>query len=168
MADGVELYFIRHGVAAARGESYPDDSKRPLTSKGIAKLEKEVKALAALDVAFDQIVSSPLVRARQTADVFAEGLPGKPPVATSDALAPGATHAAVLDELSKFARRKRIALVGHEPDIGQLAARLIGARRPLEFRKGAICRIDFGTLPPTGPGTLVWFLTPKMLRKIAG
>lgn len=166
MADGIELYLIRHGVAAERGDAYPDDSKRPLISKGIAKLKKEVAGLVVLDVAFDQIVSSPLVRARQTADVFAEGLPGKPPVANSDALAPGGTHSAVLDELSKYARRKRIALVGHEPDIGQLAARLIGARRPLEFGKGAICRIDFGALPPTGPGTLVWFLTPKMLRKI--
>ncbi len=85
----LELYLIRHGLAAERGEDYPDDSKRPLTSDGIARLRKEAKALDALDVAFDQIISSPLVRAKQTADVFAEVMKSKPPIATADALTPG-------------------------------------------------------------------------------
>ena len=67
-----ELYLIRHGVAAERGEEYPDDSKRPLTSEGIARLRRRRKALEALGVGFDQILTSPLVRTRQTADVFAE------------------------------------------------------------------------------------------------
>ena len=82
----LELYLIRHGVAAERGEEFPDDSKRPLTSEGIARLRKEAKALEGLGVSFDQILSSPLVRARQTADVFAEELKGKPPIANTDAL----------------------------------------------------------------------------------
>ena len=64
-------------------------------------------------------------------------------------------------------RKARIALVGHEPNIGELAARLIGARLPLEFKKGAICRIDFDVLPPKGMGQLRWFVTPRMLREIA-
>ena len=84
----LELYLIRHGVAAERGEDYPDDSKRPLTSDGIARLRKEAKALSALDIGFDQILSSPLVRARQTADVFAEEMKSKPPIANTDALTP--------------------------------------------------------------------------------
>ena len=63
-------------------------------------------------------------------------------------------------------RKGKIALVGHEPNIGELAARLIGSRTPIEFKKGAICRIDFEVFPPKGSGQLRWFVTPRMLRKI--
>ena len=84
----LELYLIRHGVAEERGKDWPDDSQRPLTPDGIARLHKVARGLNALDIGFDQIVTSPLVRTRQTADVFAEDLKTKPPIATSDALAP--------------------------------------------------------------------------------
>ena len=163
----LELYLIRHGVAAERGEDYPDDSKRPLTNAGISRLRKEAKALDALGVAFDHIITSPLVRTRQTADIFAESLKSKPSMSQSDALAPAGTSTAVIQELAKHMRKGRIALVGHEPNIGELAARLIGARMPMEFKKGAICRIDFEVFPPKGIGQLRWFLTPRMLREIA-
>ena len=160
----LELYLIRHGVAAERGEDYPDDSKRPLTADGITRLKKEAKALESLGVGFDHIITSPLVRTKQTAEVFAEHLQSKPSVSSSDALAPAGTPAAVISELSKHMRKARIALVGHEPNIGELAARLIGARTPLEFKKGAICRIDFEVFPPKGAGQLRWFAPPRMLR----
>jgi phosphohistidine phosphatase len=163
----LELYLIRHGIAAERGDEFPDDSKRPLTHGGISRLKKEAKALEALGVGFDHIISSPLVRTRQTADVFAEVLKSKPSLSQSDALAPAGTSTAVIQELGKHMRKGRIALVGHEPNIGELAARLIGARMPLEFKKGAICRIDFEVFPPKGIGQLQWFVTPRMLREIA-
>jgi phosphohistidine phosphatase len=166
MAEPIELYLIRHGVAAERGEAWPDDHKRPLTHKGIARLRQAASALDALGVSFDQILTSPLVRTRQTADVIAEGLSAKAPVAALDALAPSGTAAQVIEELGRFARRKRIALVGHEPNIGELAAKLLGLRAPLEFKKGAICRIDVETLPPARPGHLRWFATPRMLRRM--
>ena len=163
----LELYLIRHGVAADRGEEYPDDSKRPLTSDGIARLKKEARALDLLGVTFEQILASPLVRARQTADVFSEIMKAKPPIATSDALTPAGSPAAVIQELSKHMRKASIALVGHEPNMGELAAHLIGAKIPLPFKKGAIARIDFSVFPPKGKGQLVWFVTPRMLRKLA-
>ena len=162
----LELYLIRHGIAAERGADYPDDSKRPLTSEGISRLKKEAKALAALDVDFDLIISSPLARTKQTAEVFAQIMASRPSVSLSDSLAPAGTPAAVFTELSKHMRKGRIALVGHEPNIGELTARLIGARTPIEFKKGAIARIDFDVFPPKGSGQLQWFVTPKMLRKI--
>jgi phosphohistidine phosphatase len=162
----LELYLIRHGLAAERGDEYPDDSKRPLTNEGIARLRREAKALNALDVSFDQILSSPLVRAKQTADVFAEEMKAKPPIAMSDALTPAGTPAAVIQDLGRHMRKACIALVGHEPNMGELAAHLIGAKVPLPFKKGAICRIDFSVFPPKGKGQLVWFITPRMLRKI--
>jgi phosphohistidine phosphatase len=163
----LELYLIRHGVAAERGEDYPDDSKRPLTNAGISRLKKEAKALDELGVAFDHIITSPLVRTRQTADIFAESLKGRPSVSSSDALAPAGTSTAVIQELAKHMRKGRIAVVGHEPNLGELAGRLIGARMPLEFKKGAICRIDFEVFPPKGIGQLRWFVTSRMLREIA-
>lgn len=162
----LELYLIRHGVAEARGKEYPDDSKRPLTSQGIARLRKEAHALNALDVGFDLIITSPLLRTKQTADALADVLKEKPPIATSDALAPAGSSASVIQELGKHMKKARIALVGHEPNIGELAARLIGAHAPLGFSKGAICRIDFEVFPPKGIGQLRWFLTSRMLRRI--
>src|SRR5687767_8396608 len=162
----LELYLIRHGVAAERGDEYPDDSKRPLTADGIAALRKEAKALDALGIGFDHIITSPLLRTKQTAEAFAEHLKSRPSVSNSDALAPAGSSAGVLQELAKHMRKGRIALVGHEPNIGELAARLIGSRTPLQFKKGAICRIDFEVFPPKGVGHLKWFVTPKMLRKI--
>ena len=164
----LELYLIRHGVAAERGKEWPDDSKRPLTPEGIDRLRKAAHGLDALDITFEQIVTSPLVRTRQTAEILAEELKGKPPIATSDALAPAGSAASVMQELTKYVKSPRVALVGHEPNMGELAAQLIGARNPLEFKKGGMCRIDFDMLPPKGAGTLRWFLTPKMLRKLGG
>jgi phosphohistidine phosphatase len=157
--------LIRHGIAEERGPEWPDDDKRPLTSKGIAALKQEAKALAALGISFDVIVTSPLTRTRQTANVFAQHLPGKPPVEHSDALAPSADPAEVMQEIANRARTSKIALVGHEPGIGELAARLIGARSAIEFKKGAICRIDFAGRPPKSAGKLQWFLPPRILKR---
>jgi phosphohistidine phosphatase len=161
-----ELYLIRHGVAEEPGEAWPDDTKRPLTEEGVSRLRKGVRGLAAFGVSLDVVLTSPLVRTRQTADIVAGAFDPRPPIVTADALAPGGSLQAVLADLEKQSRRKRIALVGHEPGIGELAARLAGSRHPFPFKKGAVCRIDVETLPAAGPGTLRWLLTPKILRMI--
>ena len=161
-----ELYLIRHGIAEARGEAWPDDTKRPLTDEGITRLRREARGLARIDVTLDVVLTSPLVRTRQTADAIAGSFDPRPPVVAVESLAPGGSYQAVLADLEKQARRSRIALVGHEPGIGELAARLAGSKHAFEFKKGAVCRIDIETFPPAGPGTLRWFLTPKILRAI--
>lgn len=160
------LYLIRHGLAAERGSDYPDDSKRPLTSAGISAMRKEARALVDLDVTFDVIISSPLVRARQTADVLAQGLPAKPAIVLTDSLSPAGSQASFFQELSRHMRKANIAIVGHEPNLGELAARLLGAKGTIELKKGAVCRIDFEVFPPKGLGTLRWLATPRMLRKL--
>jgi phosphohistidine phosphatase len=159
-----ELYLIRHGLAEQRGEAWPDDAKRPLTQEGMSRLRKSARALALIGVEFDVIVTSPLVRTRQTAEIIAGGLDPHPHITTADSLIPGGSTTAVLADLEKHAKRERIAIVGHEPGIGELAARLIGTRHPISFKKGAVCRIDLEGLPPAGPGDLRWFLTPKIMR----
>jgi phosphohistidine phosphatase len=163
---GVQLYLIRHGIAAERGEAYPDDTVRPLTAEGISRMRKQAKALNGLGVQLDVIVSSPLVRTRQTADIVSDALEGTPDVVLSDALAPEGTSAAVIQELARHTKKHAVALVGHEPNLGELAARLIGARRALEFKKGGVCRIDFEAFPPKGAGSLRFFLPPRLLRQL--
>ena len=161
-----EIYLIRHGVAEARGDSWPDDTKRPLTRDGISRMEKAARGLARLDIDFDVILSSPLVRARQTADIVSAQLDGHPPIFNTDALAPGSDLGAVVTSLEKHSRKKRIALVGHEPGLGELVARLIGSRHAIEFKKGAVCRVDLDEIPPGGSGDLRWMLPPKLLRAV--
>jgi phosphohistidine phosphatase len=163
-----ELYLVRHAIAADRGDEWPDDTKRPLTERGITRFKECVEGLRTLDAAVDEIFTSPLVRARQTADLLAAGFEGKPSVKTLEALAPGHGAPALLSQLAKAAKRRRIALVGHEPELGELAAHLIGASRPLPFRKGGVCRIDVESLTSRRAGSLAWFVTPKVLRQLGG
>ena len=166
MGSPCELYLVRHAIAAERGSEWPDDSKRPLTERGMSRFKEVVKGLRRLDVAVDEIFTSPLVRAKQTAELLAAGLEGKPPVKVVEALAPGHTPTSVMSNLAKVARRRRIALVGHEPELGELAAHLIGAGRALAFKKGGICRIDVGSLSARRAGGLVWFVPPAVLRRL--
>ena len=161
-----ELYLVRHAVAEERGAKWPDDSKRPLTADGMSRMKKSARGLDRLDVAFDVILSSPLVRARQTAEILSTEMEGHPAIVTIDSLAPGAAFASLVADLEKHARKTRIALVGHEPAIGELAARLIGSRHSIEFKKGAVARIDIDQIPPNGPGDLRWMLPPKFMRAI--
>jgi len=166
MPGSYEIYLIRHGLAEERGEAWPDDSKRPLTDEGMSRMRKSMRGLSRLGVSFDVVLTSPLVRAKQTAEIAAAGVTPRPSIITVDSLSPDGSFPAVVADLEKQARKTRIALVGHEPAIGELAARLIGSRHAIEFKKGAVCRIDLETLPPSGPGNLRWLLTPKIMRAI--
>ena len=161
-----QLYLVRHGIAEDRGEAWPDDAKRPLTGNGASRLRKSARGLARLGVSLDVVLTSPLVRARQTSDIVASAFDPRPPVVVVDALAPGGTFPSLLSEIEKQSRRPSMALVGHEPDLGEIAAQLAGLRHRLEFKKGAVCRIDVEILPPAGPGDMRWLLTPKIMRTI--
>jgi len=163
---GVRVYLVRHAIAAERGDEYPDDSKRPLTARGIARFREVAQALAALDVVCDVILTSPAVRTRQTAELLAEALEPRPAVTTMHALAVSGRAQEVVDALAAHATRSSLALVGHEPLLGEVAGRLIGSRRPLPFKKGGVCAIDLPALPVMAPGTLAWFLPPRVVRAL--
>ena len=166
MAGPFELYLVRHAIAEARGDAWPDDSKRPLTEEGMSRFRKSARGLSRLGVSLDVILTSPLVRARQTADILGAVFEQRPHIVAVESLIPGGSYQSLLTDLEKHSKRTQIALVGHEPGIGELAARLAGSRHPFEFKKGAICRIDVDSLPPAGPGKLRWFITPRILRSI--
>jgi phosphohistidine phosphatase len=161
-----ELYLIRHAVAEERGEDWPDDNKRPLSDDGASRMRKAARGLDRLGITLDVIVTSPLVRTKQTAELVANAMNPKPPIVSLESLAPGGTYQEIITDLEKQSKRTRIAIVGHEPGIGEFAARLIGSRHSIEFKKGAICRIDVDAIPPSGPGDVRWFMTTKILRSI--
>jgi phosphohistidine phosphatase len=160
------LYLVRHGIAGERGKDWPDDSKRPLTPKGIARMRRAVDGLRALGVRTDLVLTSPLVRAEQTAQILVHGLKPAPALKVLPPLAPGVTPPHLAQALEEFRKARCLALVGHEPGLGELAAWLTGARTPYAFKKGGVCRIDVSSLPPTGNGQLIWMATPRMLRAL--
>ena len=168
--NGYELYVMRHGVAVEHGSAgFSDDSKRPLTLEGKQKMKQITAGLVSLGFDIDWIVTSPLLRARETAEVLAEGLGVQIPVDVCEELAPGGSPEALITFLAKQAKRRRVLVVGHEPDVSALAARLIGAgpHTNVSFRKGGCCLIVFDEFPPRTPGRLVWWITPKLTRKMA-
>jgi phosphohistidine phosphatase len=162
----MEIYLIRHAIAEERGEEWPDDDLRPLTGNGIKRFEESAEGLLEFEAPPARIITSPLVRAKQTAELVAAAMRQRVTVAVMEELAPGYPPSKVLSKVRKLKGKGPVALVGHEPDLGHLAAHLLGASRPLPFKKGGMCRIDvvWGR-PPRG--TLVWFLPPKALRRLA-
>jgi len=168
MGDSIYLYLVRHGIAEERGPEWPDDSKRPLSTEGKLRMETQVNGLEKLGVEIEEVLTSPLVRTRQTAEILAKGLSSRPKVTELPALAPGHSAKEVLAALKAYAKRSRIALVGHEPGIGDLSAALIGARTPITFKKGAVALVKVERLPPdAGSGAFCWFLPPKILRQLS-
>jgi len=165
-----ELYVMRHGIAVERGSAgYSGDSKRPLTPEGKKKMQEITAGLARLGFSPDWIVTSTLVRAAETAQIVAASLGSRVPVDYCDALRPGGSAESLIAFLAKHLDRKRVLVVGHEPDLAELAARLVGAgrRANLTLKKGGCCLITFDEFPPKSPGRLIWWLTPRVLRKLA-
>ena len=166
---GYELYVMRHGLAVNRANvRFSDDAQRPLEPEGKEKMREITEGLKRVGLDVDWIVSSPLVRAVETAGIVAESLPASGSVEVCEALRPGGSPEQVVAFLAKRPNRTRVLLVGHEPDLSDLAARLIGAgsHANLAFKKGGCCLIRFDEFPPRNPGQLVWWMTPRLLRKL--
>ena len=160
------LYLIRHGIAADR-ELYEIDEERPLTKEGDRKTRKVAQKLVELNLKFDVVLSSPLVRARQTADLLKSvGLTDR--IEEFPPLAPDGEINFWLDWYKNWSQtgKERIALVGHQPDLGNWAEMLIwgNVRGALVVKKAGIIGI---TLPetgsPLGNSQLLWLTPPKFL-----
>lgn len=161
---------MRHAIAEDREEwagAGFDDGLRPLTARGRAKMKRGAKGLATIAGAVGLVATSPLERAKATARLVAKRL-DDPRVVSVEVLAPG--HPAT-DVLAWLARRreKTILLVGHEPDLGRLAALLVhGKSSPaLAMKKGGACLLRAPRRPSPGSAELRWFLAPSLLRRLA-
>jgi phosphohistidine phosphatase len=162
----VELILVRHAIAFERNpQRWPDDRLRPLTRAGRQRFRKAAEGLSRWLPEVDCVFTSPLVRARDTATLLTEHA-GWPKARECPALAPRSDPEAVFAFLRRQ-RGKRIALVGHEPDLSTLAAACLpgspGASA-FEIKKGGVVGIDFEGRPSAGTGVLTAFVPPRMLR----
>ena len=164
----MRVYLLRHAIAAERGSAAYVDDDRPLTEEGKDKMSKAAKGLASLVDNIDVILSSPLIRAHDTARIAARALRAENKVQICKELAAGGSLKNLMTYLSKFRSLNSIMLVGHQPDLGFIASLLLGSETSIiEFKKGSLCCIEVSTLPPRSKGTLIWHLQPKHLRALA-
>lgn len=168
----MNIHLMRHGIAAAREDpAFVSDGERPLTRKGIKRMRKAARGIARLEIAFDAVLTSPLLRARQTADIIAAALDAEPLLRELVELSPENSPDRLLAALSGYREHKNCLLVGHEPLLGRLAAVLLSGENRTDWgvplKKGGLCCIAIGSLPPGEPGRLQWMLTPKQLRLLA-
>jgi len=160
------VYILRHAIAVQRGTSgYPNDD-RPLTEDGKAKMTKAAKGIAEVVDGIDVILSSPLIRAHDTARIAAEALRAENKLEVCKELLPGSSLKNLFAYIAKYKGLNSIMLVGHEPDLGYIASALLGYEDSVvEFKKGALCAIEVSTLP-RGKAKLLWHLQPKHLRAL--
>jgi phosphohistidine phosphatase len=169
----MELLLIRHAVAEEREEFAAtglSDDLRPLSSEGRRKMERGARGLAAQVAALDLVAVSPLVRARQTAEIVAAAF-GGPPLVETASLAPDADPRRFLSWLARRRGAQRVAAVGHLPHLARLAALCLGGgdgeRPALEVKKGSAILLALGARPAAGRAVLVWSLAPAHLRRLA-
>jgi phosphohistidine phosphatase len=165
----MKLLLVRHGKAEDRSLftfSAKKDALRALTESGRRDMRKATKGLRKIAPDIDLVATSPLVRARQTAEIVAD-IFGAPAPLEQSLLSPGSDPAALLDWLERQSADV-VALVGHEPDLGQFACLLLSGKTAssLTFKKGACALIEFVAKPIPGRGTLSWLLQPGQLRKL--
>ncbi len=160
------LYIARHAWAGERGDPHwPDDSLRELTPEGIERYTKVVKALADRGFQPDRIATSPYARCRQTAEIIAAHVAGKPTIDELTALEPGSDLLALLEWSNHYSQSgENLCWVGHSPDLESLAADLIGNHETrVRFAKGAVAAIQFESEIEAQAGELYWLATAKML-----
>ena len=155
------LYFLRHGLAEVREEWSEDDALRPLTSKGKKNLVRSVKTISDLDLGIDLILTSPLVRAFQTAEIVADELGIEKRLVKDDRLEPGFNLELLSEMLKEHTDADEVLLVGHEPDFSQTVSALISGGIVV-FKKGGLARVDITSIDPL-QGELAWLLPPKLL-----
>ena len=159
----MQLLFLRHGIAEPRETWRGGDAERPLTAQGRKAMTRAAATFVELGVSPDLIVTSPLVRARQTGEIAAAGLAMVDRLVRDTRLAPGFDTEALRDILREHGECDVVMLVGHEPDFSSVIARLIGGGRVV-CKKGGLARVDVFEAT-AGGGELVWLLPPKDLTR---
>jgi phosphohistidine phosphatase len=166
----MNLYIIRHAIAVDEGTvGYESDSERPLTDKGRKKMRAIAKGLRNIGVEFDLILSSPYVRARETAEILAEVFKMKKNITFTESLIPLATPELLIGEINETYSVESIAVVGHEPHLSTLIGILVAENAKLDvtLKKGGVCYITADDLHHNDHrATLEWLLTPGILTEI--
>jgi len=161
------LYILRHATAEEAASS--DDGARKLTERSKEKMRGAAAGLRAMGLKFDMILTSPLVRAAETAEIVSAAYANTPPPQVLPALATGVAPADAVAALRAFAKQGEVMIVGHEPQLSSIASILLigaGDAAHLKLKTGGCIAID---LPPRferGGGELRWMLTHRQLRQM--
>ena len=167
----MQLVVIRHAIALEReafAKTGEDDSLRPLTKNGKWQMQRVAKGLRAVVRSLDALGSSPFVRARDTAKIVAERYDGVE-IDTVEALVPESRPAAFIPWLRAHDGASTVAVVGHEPHLGELVSWLLSGKSGhwIALKKGGACLLELEGRPRAGGATLLWMLTPSLLRRIS-
>lgn len=166
----MDLYIVRHAIAVERGSpAFPWDDDRPLTPEGMHKFRLAARGLDRLEVRLDRILSSPLIRARQTAEILRDAISPDLDIEQTPHLKPSSEFADSLSAVVALGA-KSVAVVGHEPHLSGFASYLLAGPRgsaSLMFRKGAAAFVRFPEDLGPGLGVLEWLLQPGALRRLA-
>ena len=164
----MKINILRHGIAVMRNDwDVENDSERQLTPKGKRQLRQTAAAMKKMGSRFDLILSSPYLRAKQTAEIVAESLKLKKWIAFSDALAPDGSPEILVKQLNELKPApENVLLVGHEPYLSRLISRLTtgGTDLTMDFKKGGLCKLETEKLGYDRCAVLAGLLTPKQMK----
>ncbi len=165
----MELYFLRHALAAEPGTvEVAHDSERPLLPEGAEKMRRAAAGMKRLGLEFDRIVSSPYLRAKQTAEIVADVYKFRGKLRFAEALTPQASFKDLARLLQDFDASAKLLLVGHQPSMGDFVSELAFGQggATIEIKKGSLCFVELAS--GSSRGVLKWLLTPKQMREYAG
>jgi len=165
----MNLYLLRHGLAVEPDErSFSKDSERPLTAKGETKLVQITSAMVALDLTFDAILSSPYIRARQTAEIVADAFRARAKIKFTETLTPSGNPRKLIELIHHLGCQDPL-LVSHEPFLSEFISFLVAGSSgfPVTMKKSGFCKLSLETLRYGPCATLEWLLTPKQLLLMA-
>jgi phosphohistidine phosphatase len=163
----MQLYIVRHGIAIDRQDpKCPPDPERYLTEEGVEKTKQVAKGVAALGITGDLFLTSPYVRAVQTAEIFASALDyAKQKIRRTDLLLPGGELSHLFRELARDKQASTVFLFGHAPQLDDVLATALGTKKHITtLKKAGVAFLELKRLSPP-IGQLVWLATPKVLRR---
>jgi phosphohistidine phosphatase len=167
----MKIHILRHGIAVMRNDlEVKNDAERQLTPKGKRQLRQTAAAMKTMGLRFDLILSSPYLRAKQTAEIVAESLKLKRQLRFSDTLAPDGSPTNLIRQLNELKPApENILLVGHEPYLSCLISVLTtgGMDLTMDFKKGGLCKLEIEKLSHDRCATLAWLLTPRQMKLMA-
>jgi phosphohistidine phosphatase len=161
------LYFVRHASAGESTSDSKKDKKRPLDETGLKQSHSVGRALAALEVQPELVISSPLTRAMQTASLIANELGFENKIQIEPALTPDATYSDFVDMLRRVASAESVIIVGHNPNLSDFLGKTIGGRSSpadIDLKKAGVARVEMRR----SGGRLTWYLTPKIVATLQG
>ena len=163
-----ELFIVRHGPAGKPLEDKKLDEARPLTKKGKEKMKDIVKGLSDMNISFDKIVTSPLARCAESADILSKCCTAKKGVEPIDALKPGGSVDDVIGYLNALDGVENVAIVGHEPFLSEFASYCLAKSKNsfIDLKKGGVIALEFEGMIKPGTGKLCWMMEPSQLIKL--